>query len=214
MSMHTTICPTVTVTTDDVDEYRRQMERIAPFATRVHIDLMDGEFAPTTSVTPDEVWWPGGMRADLHVMHKRPFDHGELFLDLMPQLIIVHAEAEGDFISFAEEAHNRGIEVGVALLPQSSPELIRDVFDLIDHVLIFSGNLGHFGGQADLRMLTKIKHIKKVAPRIELGWDGGVNEHSAKALSMSGVDVLNVGGFIQRSADPRVAYETLQKLII
>lgn len=210
--MQSTICPTVLAA--DPDDYRRQIERIVPFATRMHIDLADGDFAPSKTIAPDEVWWPGGVRADLHVMYRRPFDHGELFLDLMPQLIIVHAEAEGDFVSFAEEAHRRGVEVGVALLPQSSPELIRGVFDIIDHILIFSGNLGHFGGQADLRMLTKIKHIKEAAPRIELGWDGGINEHNAKALSMSGVQVLNVGGFVQKAEKPEQAFETLESLII
>lgn len=210
--MHSTICPTVL--TDDPDAYRRQIERIAPFAPRMHIDLTDNDFAPSKTIAPDEVWWPGGVRADLHVMYRRPFDHAEMFFDLKPQLIIVHAEAEGDFPSFAREAHRKGVEVGVALLPQTSPELIRDVLELIDHVLIFSGDLGHFGGQADLRMLTKIKHIKKVAPRIELGWDGGVNEHNAKALSMSGVDVLNVGGFIQKADNPEAAYQTLRKLIV
>lgn len=210
--MNTTITPTVLAET--ADAYRVQVERIATFATRLHIDLSDGDFAPSKTIAPDEVWWPGGVRADLHVMYRKPFEHTELLLDLAPQLIIVHAEAEGDFVAFIEKAHDRGVEVGVALLPQTSPELIRPVLALIDHVLVFSGNLGHFGGQADLRMLTKIKHIKKIAPRIELGWDGGVNEHNAKALSMSGVQVLNVGGFIQKSDDPQQSYETLRKLVI
>jgi ribulose-phosphate 3-epimerase len=210
--MHTTICPTVLA--ENVDDYKVQVERIAPFASRLHIDLSDGDFAPSKTIAPDEVWWPGGMRADLHVMYRRPFEHAEILLDLAPQLIILHAEAEGDFVGFIEEAHHRGIEVGLALLPQTSPELIRPVLDFVDHVLIFSGNLGHFGGQADLRMLTKIKHIKKVAPRIELGWDGGVNNHNAKALSMSGVQVLNTGGFIQKAENPEEAYNTLKKLVI
>jgi ribulose-phosphate 3-epimerase len=208
--MQSTICPTVLAATPE--DYRRQVERIALFAARIHIDLTDNDFAPSKTITSDEVWWPGGVRADLHVMYRRPFDHAELFFDLAPQMIIVHAEAEGDFAAFTKEAHNRGVEVGVALLPQTSPELIRDVFNVIDHVLVFSGNLGHFGGQADLRMLTKIKHIKKVAPRIELGWDGGINEHNAKALSMSGVDVLNVGGNIQKADDPEAAYDRLVRL--
>src|SRR5580700_9673596 len=157
--MVATVCPTVLA--DTPDEYRRQIERIAPFATRLHIDLSDGVFAPTQTIAPDEVWWPGGIRADLHVMYKKPFEHAELFFDLEPQLIIVHAEAEGDLAGFAAEAHERSIEVGLALLPQTSPELIRPALDFVDHILIFSGSLGHFGGHADLRLLTKIKHIKK-----------------------------------------------------
>jgi ribulose-phosphate 3-epimerase len=211
--MAATICPTVTVMKDDVDEYRQQIERIAPFAMRMHIDLTDGRLAPTRSITPDEIWWPGGVRADLHIMYERPFEHTNLLLDLGPQLIIVHAEAEGDFVAFANEAHSRGVEVGIALEQQTSPELIRPALEFIDHVLIFSGNLGHFGGHADLRLITKVKHLRQVKPQLEIAWDGGVNEHNARALAMSGVDVLNVGGFIQRAEDPGKAYQALEKLV-
>lgn len=209
--MSATICPTITAATPD--EYRQQMERVARFATRVHIDLSDGKFASAKMVTPDEVWWPGGVRADIHMMYRRPFDHTKLLLDLHPQLIIVHAEAEGDFVSFAETAHAQGVEVGVALLPHTSPELIRPALKWIDYVLIFSGNLGHFGGQADLRLLTKLKHVRELKPTLEVGWDGGINDQNARALSMAGVDVLNTGGFIHHANDPRAAFDRLEKIV-
>ena len=209
--MAATICPTILA--ENVDIYRQQVERVTSFATRVHLDVTDGEFALGKTVAMDQLWWPGGVRADIHVMYKRPFAHAELLLDLGPQLIIVHAEAEGDFIGFAEKAHKRGVEVGVALLPETSPELIRPALKWIDHVLVFSGSLGHFGGQADLRLLPKIKHLQKVKPQLEIGWDGGINAKNARALAMSGVDVLNTGGFIQNASDPFKAYQQLQQVI-
>jgi len=101
----------------------------------------------------------------------------------------------------------------VALLPETSPELIRPALKWIDHVLVFSGSLGHFGGQADLRLLPKIKHLQKVKPQLEIGWDGGINAKNARALAMSGVDVLNTGGFIQNASDPFKAYQQLQQVI-
>ncbi len=211
MKSPATICPSVLAA--NVDEYREQMERIARFATRVHIDLSDGKFAAAKTVAIDEVWWPGGVRADLHVMYRRPFEHAKMLLNLRPQLIIVHAEADGDFVAFAEEAHAKGVEVGVALLPQTSPELIRPALNWIDYVLLFSGNLGHFGGQADMRLIPKLRHIRELKPQLEIGWDGGINNQNARALSMAGVDVLNVGGFIQHAADPRRAYDALEKLV-
>lgn len=189
------------------------MEHVAAFASRVHIDLADGKLAPARLIDIDEVWWPGGVRADLHVMYQRPFEHTKLLFDLRPQLIVVHAEAEGDFVGFAEAAHERGIEVGVALLPQTSPELIRPALKWIDHVLIFSGNLGHFGGQADLRLIVKARHVRELKPQLELSWDGGINDRNARALAMSGINVLNIGGFIQHAADPRAAYELLNDIV-
>lgn len=211
MTLRATITPTILAGTPD--EYRGQMERIASFATRVHVDLADGKFAPTKTVGIDQVWWPGGVRADLHVMYQKPFEHTKLFLGLAPQMVIVHAEAEGDFVEFANTLHNHGMEVGVALKAETPVDLIRPALDFIDHILVFSGNLGHFGGSADTHLLTKVLHIKKLQPRIEIGWDGGINDQNARLLFAGGVDVLNVGGFIQHAADPAGAYHSLTKQV-
>jgi len=210
--MSATICPTVTAR--DVNEYKHQMERVSRFATRVHIDVADGIFTPVKLLDVDQVWWPGGMRADLHVMYQKPFVHYKTYLSLMPQMVIVHAESEGQFVPFAELMHRHGIEVGVALKPETPVELIRPALNWVDHVLIFSGNLGHFGGQADLSLLDKVRLVKRLKPGIEVGWDGGINNTNARSLVMGGVDVLNTGGYIHHAADPRMAYATLSRAIV
>lgn len=209
--MSATICPTVTAGTPE--EYQQQMECVARFALRVHIDVADGVFTPVKLVPIDQVWWPGGMRADLHVMYQRPFEHLKLLLDLRPQLIIVHAEGEGDFENFANTAHAHGVEVGVALKAETPVALIQNALGLIDHVLVFSGNLGHYGGQADLGLLDKVRQLKQLKPQLEISWDGGINDQNARALVEGGVDVLNTGGFIQHAADPAAAYERLVSLV-
>ncbi|HSH18408.1 MAG TPA: hypothetical protein VK978_03415 [Candidatus Saccharimonadales bacterium] len=201
------ICPTVTA--DHPHTFREQMERVTAFARRVHIDLSDGSLAPNTLLDLDHVWWPATVRADLHMMYKRPFEYLEILKVLTPQLVIVHAEGEGDFKAFAKLMHNNGVETGVALLPETPAELLTDWLPLIDHVMLFSGKLGHFGGTADLRLLDKARLLKKLKPQLEIGWDGGINKENARALADGGIEVLNVGGFIQRSPDPAAAYEEL-----
>ena len=202
-----TICPAVLA--GDPHEFREQMERIAPFSRRVQIDLTDGLFALNKTVALDKIWWPHGVKADLHLMYKRPDLFIDKILELEPALVIIHAEAEGDFTPFAAKLHNAGIKVGVALLPDTGPELIESALEDIDHVLIFSGSLGHFGGQADLELLKKVKRLKTLKPELEIGWDGGINADNAKELAEGGVDVLNVGGFIQKADDPEAAYAKL-----
>ncbi len=207
----TTICPTVTA--ENPHSFREQMERIATFATRVHIDAADGILTSNQLVGLDRIWWPGGVRADLHVMYKQPFKHVELYRALGPQMVIVHAEAEGDFVAFADIMHHHGIETGVALLPETPVENIKRALGYIDHILIFSGSLGHFGGTADLHLLEKVQQLRQLKPTLEIGWDGGINDQNAKQLASGGVDVLNVGGFIQRSNNPEAAYATLEGVI-
>src|SRR5215471_18217532 len=113
----TTICPTITA--EESHTYRTQFESIEPFATRVHLDVADGILAPHKLIDLDRLWWPGNKIIDLHVMYKRPFEHTELFIVQHPNLVIVHAEAEGNFLQFAEKLHRHGIQVGIALLPNT-----------------------------------------------------------------------------------------------
>lgn len=205
--MAASICPTVT--TDDPAVYKLQIEQSLAYAHRIHIDLSDGVFTPNKLMDIEDVWWPGGVRADLHVMYEQPFEHAEALVAVQPQLIIVHAEAEGDFREFAGIVHRHGIEVGVALLPETPVDAIVPALQLIDHVLIFSGHLGHFGGHADLNLLEKAKRLKALKPTLELGWDGGVNDQNAGVLARGGIDVLNAGGYLHGTTDPVDAYATL-----
>lgn len=201
------VCPAILASYPE--EYEREIQRVSSFATRLHIDVADGNFTPNVSVGPTDIWWPGGIRADLHVMHRRPIEIIDQLIALAPQMIILHAEAEGDFLNIARQLHFHGIEAGIALLPDTPAELIRPGLDVIDHVLIFSGDLGHYGGKANLALLDKVKTVRHMSNRIEIGWDGGVSPENIRLLRDGGVEVLISGGYIQKATDPTAAYETL-----
>lgn len=202
-----------TVTASEPHAYREQMERVEQFAGRVHIDVADGKLAPRKLIELDKLWWPGNVLADLHVMYEEPFAHTELIQALHPQLVIVHAEVEGDLYGFAYQMHLHGIEVGVALLPITPVNKIKSLLGNIDHVLVFSGNLGYQGGSAvDFSLLDKVKELRSLKPMLEIGWDGGVNDQNARQLAEAGVDVLNVGGFIHSAKDAANAYAKLKEV--
>lgn len=205
------ICPTITAYSPQ--EYKQQMEKVAGFAHRIQIDLTDGRFTKEKTVEPEHAWWIAGVKADIHLMYKDPWPAAQIVMEHKPNLIIVHAEAEGNFGPFAELCHSRGVSVGVALLQDTPAQTLLPSLDNIDHVLIFSGNLGYQGGsQANFGLLDKIKALKDRKPSLEIGWDGGINDQNISQLVFGGVDVLNVGGFIQKSPDPAHAYKTLERI--
>lgn len=205
------ICPTVTAT--EPHDYRSQMEHISPFSKRVHIDLMDGEFAPTTSPELERVWWPHELTADIHLMYQRPMDYLAQLIKLRPHLVIIHNEAHVHHMHFAAELHRHDIKAGLAILHDTPVEYAYQIMHSFDHILVFSGHLGYHGGQADLSLLDKVKKIREHHPEAEIGWDGGINADNARQLLEAGVNVLNVGGFIQKSDDPEVAYATIKAII-
>jgi len=205
------ICPTVTAF--EPHQYRTQMEVLEAFAGRVHIDLMDGEFAPTTSPGLEQIWWPENLTADIHLMYQRPMDQIEALIELGPSLVVIHAEAEVDHADFAAKLKAHNIQAGIAMLSDTTVESIEELIPKFDHVLIFSGDLGHHGGVADLQLLNKVKEIHKKFPSLEISWDGGINDQNAHQLIEAGVNVLNVGGYIADSQDPAAAYAKLKTVI-
>lgn len=202
-----TICPTVTAF--EPHEYRLQMERAASLAERVHIDLMDGELAP--SISPDllQIWWGHNVHADIHLMYQRPMDHLQQLLRLRPNMVIVHNEADVHHMHFAAELHKEDIKVGLAVLADTPIEWAEQIMHSFDQVLVFSGQLGYHGGEVDFGLLDKVAYIKRHHPEVEVAWDGGVNDTNIRRLAEAGVDVANVGGYIQKSQQPEAAYAKL-----
>lgn len=209
--MSSVICPTITAY--DTHEYRRQMERVEPFAKRVHIDLMDGQFAPTASPPLKKVWWPHELQADIHLMYQNPMNYIDELIRLKPHLVVIHNEANVHHMDFCARLHKEDIKTGLAVLADTPINYAHQIMHSFDHVLIFSGNLGYHGGEADLELLDKVKYVRKHHPDVEIGWDGGISDQNARQLIDAGVDVLNVGGFIQKSEEPANAYAKLKEVI-
>ncbi|MGH7156592.1 MAG: hypothetical protein ACREGG_00530, partial [Candidatus Saccharimonadales bacterium] len=186
-----TICPSILAPSKE--QYHEQMEKVAKFAERIQIDLTDGKFAGPPTIGPQDAWWPVGIKADFHLMYDSPGDAVDAILQHEPHMIIIHAEAKGDFMIFADRCKSLGIKSGVALLAHTPPDILLAALDKIDHILIFSGNLGEYGGHANIGLLDKVRFLKQHKPSLEIGWDGGVNDQNISALATGGIDIFDVG---------------------
>jgi ribulose-phosphate 3-epimerase len=206
-----TICPTVTA--KNPEQYKTQLKRVLQFAKRVHIDIADGKFAPVNLVMAPHLGLPSKLHVDIHVMYQQPEKVIDDLIRLKPDMVITHAEAEGDFLKIARALHDNNIRVGVALLPKTHPKVIEPAINDIDHVLIFSGDLGHFGGTANMGLLKKADLLLAMKPELEIGWDGGINSTNIQRLVAGGVDILNVGGYIQHAENPEEHFDSLEKLL-
>jgi len=203
------ICPTITV--DNLDDYRSQLELAKSLAGRIHIDLMDGVFAPRTSPNIEDIWLPNNVISDLHLMYMDPFKELEIIKKLHPDLVIIHSESRIDHLHFVSLLHSENIKVGLAILPQTSLDQVAGIITSFDYVMIFSGNLGYQGGsQVDLSLVDRVEQVKSRHPSAEIGWDGGVNSENVATIARAGVDVINVGGFIHNAQNPQEAYAKLE----
>lgn len=205
------ICPTITAF--DLFQYEDQIQAIKPFAQRIHIDLMDGEFAPSISPEVGAVYWPDDVIADIHLMYENPMDSIIDLARLRPHMVIIHYESQVDHEGFAREIQRHGIKAGICLLQKTEVKEVAQIISAFDHVLIFSGSLGFHGGKADLSLIKKVSEVRELLPGIEIGWDGGVNADNASQLKAAGVSVFNVGSYIQEADDPWEAYAKLESVV-
>ncbi|MEI7689607.1 MAG: hypothetical protein WCI79_01415 [Candidatus Saccharibacteria bacterium] len=205
------IAPSITVET--ADQYKEAIDKFKPFAQRVHIDISDGEFAPVALFELEKLWWPREWIVDIHAMVSKPMDYVDRLIALKPHLITFHVETGIDLVPIMDKIRRAGIKTGIALLKPTVPSTVVGAINASDHVLVFSGDLGHYGGTASLMQLEKVRLIKAINPNVEIGWDGGVAIDNAFTLTQGGVNVLNTGGALNKATDPGSVYIELTKEI-
>lgn len=195
-------------------QYTHDLELATSLSDRVQIDLADGMFAGNVTVSLAQAYWPDHVSADLHLMYDNPFEHIPTIIAQKPNLVIIHREAlrltTGKVMDMTRELSAAGIKTGMAILRPTTVDSIRDYLDALDHVMVFTGELGHYGGEFDMTSLVKIAEIKATHPDLEIGVDGGVNDENAREIAAAGADVLNVGSYLQKAADPQAAYAKLK----
>ncbi|MBQ9029201.1 hypothetical protein IJ114_00275 [Candidatus Saccharibacteria bacterium] len=206
--INTVIVPTILAA--NKDQFNTFVAAYQGFAKRVQIDITDGQLAPTLTLPETEAVAPAEWQVDFHMMVARPSEHLQNILSLKPSLCIFHAECGEDLLPLFAQLKNAGIKAGVALMKQSYPANYRGAIEGADHVLIFAGELGRQGSQADMLQTEKVDLIKAINPNVEIGWDGGANMKNVRALAHAGIDVINVGSAIAAAPNPAQMYQDLQ----
>ena len=208
-----------TITTDDPAVYRDRLEIYRQFAERIHIDVSDGQFAPSKTLNLNQLYWPwndsSGLKIDLHLMMERPIDWLDQLVSLSPDRIIMHAESDqADKLlpKIFDHLAKFRIGRGLALLPRTAPAEVSELIRLADTVLIFGGRLGYQGGEADLAQLEKVAQIKQINPGALVEWDGGARLENIAVIAGAGVMQIDVGSAISCSADASGAYREIVEL--
>ena len=204
------VVPTILATSND--DYEKRLDRVKGFAKRIHVDISDGKFTDTVTVGLGEVEVSDGLVVDLHLMVSAPERAIAAVLELKPSLVIIHFEADGEHDEIVEALHEAGIKAGLAILPETSVDEVADLLDKVDHLLVFTGTLGHNGGQFKANCLAKVAQAREINPDLEIAVDGGVDDVTGAQAVNAGVDVLDCGSFIHNAADPEAVYRKLEAL--
>ncbi|MFN6015958.1 MAG: ribulose-phosphate 3-epimerase [Verrucomicrobiota bacterium] len=184
----------------------------------LHLDVMDGHFVDNISFGPaivEAVNQSNGIFLDTHLMISRPDHYLQRFIDAGADLITVHVEADHDVSETLQRIRDAGLQVGLALNPETPIERAAPFFDQIDLLLCMTVVPG-FGGQAFMTEVLKkisaaaeLRASGKHAFHIEV--DGGIDAVTAAACAAAGANVMVAGSSTFRAPDMAAAIRAIRE---
>ena len=167
-------------------------------ATRVHLDVMDGNFVPNLTFGPiiikslDKLT---DLHLETHLMINNPHKYLQEYIDVGSDTLIFHYEASKNIIKDIETIKNNDVLAGIAINPDTDFKDIIKYLDILDYVLVMTVFPG-FGGQKFIeKTLYTIKELSsfKVDKNFIIGVDGGVNMNTIDKVYQAGADITIVG---------------------
>ena len=156
---------------------------------RIQFDVMDGNFVPNLTFGPQMI---SACRKYCSVPFETQLMVSQYNCETMleeyvkasvgpqgePGVVIAHVEANVHLHRILGRIRDLGGSPSVALNPHTPFEMIKNVMDMVDHVLVMTVNPG-FGGQAYIpTMLNKIREIREFIVNnnlnIDIEVDGGI----------------------------------------
>jgi len=182
-------------------------------ADLLHVDVMDGRFAPNITIGIPVV---AAMRRhcaipmDVHLMIEEPGRYVEDFANAGADVISFHPEAARHAHRLITQIKDLGCKAGVVLSPAITEDDVEYLVDAVDMVLVMTVNPG-FGGQAFIpEMLRKITNVRAMLGDRDIEVDGGIDDTTAPLVIEAGANVLVAGSYVFDSTSYLEAIETLK----
>ncbi len=201
------------ILTEDLKALETMLRQAETFTCYVQLDVMDGQFVPSRSVTWKQI---AGISTELtweaHLMVVHPEEQFEGFKQAGARKVIFHFEATNSPRDVISKARSLGLEVGIAINPETPVSAIIPLVSDVDGILFLSVNPGFYGSKFIPEVLNKLVELRRARPDIEIGIDGGIKEGNVAQAAQSGADVIFVGSAVFLQPDPAESFRRLNAL--
>lgn len=213
--LHVEIIPSPGTNNPDWASMEKKIEMVLPFADSVHIDLLDGKFAPnTTSLDPTPfAKYAKQIILEAHFMVENPEQYIESFAAAGFKRFIGQVEQMPDVVSFLAKAQLYG-EAGLAIDGPTGLDKLPENLDDVDVVLAYTGEKAGFSGATMVfDRLEKTAELRAKDAFLPIEIDGGVNPETIIAARQAGVTRFVTTGYIYGGENPKERYNELLQLV-
>ena len=192
---------------------------VAAGADLIHFDVMDNHYVPNLTIGPlvmKSLRQAGiDVPIDVHLMATPVDSLLEEFLGLKPEFLTIHPESTQHLHRSLALIREGGAKAGVALNPETPPETLRYVMELVDLVLVMSVNPG-FGGQQFIEeSVTKVRDTRAMIDasgrHIRLEVDGGIKADNIARVAEAGADTFVAGSAVFGAKDYGAVIEAMRR---
>ncbi|MBC8196796.1 MAG: ribulose-phosphate 3-epimerase [Candidatus Marinimicrobia bacterium] len=200
----------------DFSKLDREIKEIEDLGiTRLHLDVMDGNFVPNLTFGPlvvEGIRKLTSMHLECHLMINNTKQFINEYISAGGDTIIVHKENNSDIDDNINEINRQGVKSGIAFNPDTPINSILPFVKKIDLVLIMSVYPGFCGQsfiKSTLQSMSEFVNQKKINPKLHVAVDGGVNINTIKKVFDTGVDISIVGSGLLGASDRKTRYKEL-----
>lgn len=194
-----------------------EIDRVSKVSDFLHLDILDGKFAPNTSFTWEEaklIISGSSLPVDAHLMVVDSDYQGPRYAEAGCKSVTVHVESTSNIDKTVRDIKSNGARASLALKPGSQIEKYIDYLDDIDMFLIMTVEPG-FGGQSFMsEMMDKVAKTRQlIGDRpIWLQVDGGISKETIAIARAAGADTFVAGSAVYKAEDPASMIRTLRIL--
>ena len=201
------------ILTEDLEELVTMVHQSEGFASYVQFDIMDGKFVPSRSITYKHLAALNlNFEWEAHLMVDSPESYLEGFRSAGTKRVVFHYEAALSPKDIISRARKLGLEVGLAINPETPVTDVLPLINALDSILILTVNPGFYGSKFIPEALEKIAGIRNARPGIEIGVDGGIKESNIARVARAGPDAICVGSAIFLQPQPGESFRRLVAL--
>ena len=211
MSKFTKVVPAIL--TDDPVALETMIRQAESFTTYVQLDIMDGQFVPSRSITWEHLAsLPIKLSWEAHLMVMHPENYLQGFRQAGAQKAVFHYEATSSPGEVISQSRDLGLRVGLAINPETTISTVLPLIDEVDSVLLLTVNPGFYGSKFIPEVMDKVIELRRARPDMETGVDGGIKESNIAQVARAGVDIIYAGSAIFRQLEPGESFRRLLSL--
>lgn len=204
------------INTKTIQKLKERIRLLQGFNDIFQIDIADGKFTSWKTWNSPEVLKKikkieRGF--ELHLMVHNPEQMVPYWLEVAPRRIIIHQEAIKNFDLLYNLCREKGVEMGIAINPETPFDAINQYLTKINFVAILGVSPGPSGQKFQWFVLDRIKKLKSNQPKILCEIDGGVNENNIEKVKDSGADLIAIGSAIFEDKNPLERISYFQKIL-